>query len=146
MDTTRQSDAVIDYTNHRGERASRTVCPQRIFWGKTEWHPQRQWLLDAWDYEKNADRTFACAQIHSWRSVGAKQTVDEMVVTQLKRSMERNARMVNRLNVLAERAVKVNPADLTPHDLLLLVTSGFTEAITSITKDEEPKWPVVLTK
>lgn len=60
-------DVVIDYTNWRGERGERTIRPDRIYWGTTDWHPQPQWLLDAFDAEKGQLRTFAMKDVHSWR-------------------------------------------------------------------------------
>lgn len=57
----------IDYTNHRGERAFRTVRPIDFYFGWTEWHPKPQWLMKAHDLEKDAYREFAMDQIHSWR-------------------------------------------------------------------------------
>lgn len=72
----RPQDIVIDYTNHRGERRERTVRPDRylgmaaLFFGATEHHPGEQWVLHAWDYEKQAWRTFAMKDIHSWRPAG----------------------------------------------------------------------------
>lgn len=46
------------YTNWRGETAERTIIPQCIWFGSTEWHPEPQWLLTAIDMEKNAERDF----------------------------------------------------------------------------------------
>ena len=37
----------------------RTITPKRIWWGATDWHPEPQWLLTAFDAEKQADRDFA---------------------------------------------------------------------------------------
>lgn len=54
------------YKNHRGEVAIRQVVPQRVYFGKTEWHPEQQWLLDAYDAVKGADRTFAMKDISDW--------------------------------------------------------------------------------
>jgi hypothetical protein len=59
---------VIDYTNWRGERALRRIEPVGIYWGSNEWHPKEQWLLDARDYGKREQRTFAMKDIHSWKS------------------------------------------------------------------------------
>lgn len=56
----------IDYTNYRGERGVRTIYPERVFWGRNEWHPIDQWLMEAFDVEKNALRTFAMKDIHGW--------------------------------------------------------------------------------
>ena len=49
----------LTYTNWRGETAQRTITPKRIWWGATDWHPEPQWLLTAFDAEKQADRDFA---------------------------------------------------------------------------------------
>jgi predicted DNA-binding transcriptional regulator YafY len=58
----------IVYTNYRGETALREVLPQRIWFGATEWHPEKQWLLDAIDLEKDAPRSFALRDIKSYDS------------------------------------------------------------------------------
>lgn len=50
---------IVEYTNYRGETARRVIIPIRFWWGSTEWHPQEQWMLSAWDVEKNARRDFA---------------------------------------------------------------------------------------
>lgn len=95
----------IDYTNHRGERAVRTIQPRAIAFDMTEWHPDQQWLLEAYDVEKGAGRTFAMKDIHGWdvKPGPAGQTVDGMMAAQLRRSMELNARMKIRLQrLLAE--------------------------------------------
>lgn len=56
----------IDYTNHRGERRWRHIEPRKIYWGRTEWHPNDQHLLHAWDLDKMCDRDYAMAGIHAW--------------------------------------------------------------------------------
>ena len=61
-------DVTIDYTNHRGERFTRTIRPVRIWFGSTEWHDQDQWMLEAHDYSRNALRNFSLADIHRWSS------------------------------------------------------------------------------
>ena len=61
------SNAVeIDYTNYRGERAKRLIRPMSICFAANEYHPTVQWLIEAVDLEKDAIRTFAMTQIHSW--------------------------------------------------------------------------------
>lgn len=47
------------YTNYRGETAPRTIIPRSTRFAATEWHPEPQWLLLAFDVEKNSDREFA---------------------------------------------------------------------------------------
>lgn len=49
----------LTYTNWRGETAERTIIPQGIWFGSTDWHPEPQWLLKAIDTEKGAERDFA---------------------------------------------------------------------------------------
>ena len=56
----------ILYTNYRGETAIRKIIPKKIWFGSTDWHPGEQWLLDAEDLEKKADRSFAMKDIKSW--------------------------------------------------------------------------------
>lgn len=58
---------IIDYVNHRGERALRKIKPLKMWFGATAFHPEHQWLLDAVDVEKSLERTFALASIVNWR-------------------------------------------------------------------------------
>jgi len=58
----------IRYTNYRGETADRQIVPIRIRFGSSEWHPEEQWLLDAFDLDRNADRSFALKDVLQWRS------------------------------------------------------------------------------
>jgi predicted DNA-binding transcriptional regulator YafY len=62
-------DVTILYTNYRGEKGWRKIRPIRIWFGRTEWHPASQWLLDAWDVEKDTSRSFAIQDIHEWKSM-----------------------------------------------------------------------------
>lgn len=59
---------IIDYTNWRGERAVRIIEPITFYWGKNEFHPEPQWLLEAIDYDKKERRVFAMKCIHEWRA------------------------------------------------------------------------------
>lgn len=63
--------ANIDYTNYRGERGLRSIVPMFTSFGSTEFHPEPQWLLQAFDVEKRAERTFAMRDIHSFDAKGA---------------------------------------------------------------------------
>lgn len=51
--------AAFTYRNHRGEVARRRVLPTSIRFAATEWHPEPQWLMDAWDLDRQAERAFA---------------------------------------------------------------------------------------
>ena len=61
-----REEVVIDYTNWRGERSTLLIHPIRIDFENSEWHPETQWVLYAVDVEKNAVRSFAMKDIHSW--------------------------------------------------------------------------------
>lgn len=56
----------IVYTNYRGETARRKIVPRRLWYGATRWHPDEQWLLDAFDIEKASARSFALRDIKSY--------------------------------------------------------------------------------
>jgi len=62
---------VIDYTNYRGERETYRISIGlgSLAFGYNEYHPEPQWLLNAWVLEdgKTKFRTFAMKNIHSWR-------------------------------------------------------------------------------
>ena len=66
MDTSDEKAVKILYTNYRGETALRTIVPARLFFGKTDWHPEPQWLLDAFDVEKAQNRAFAMKDVRAW--------------------------------------------------------------------------------
>jgi predicted DNA-binding transcriptional regulator YafY len=53
----------FEYINWEGKKGVRAVKPLEIWFGKTEWHPEDQWLLRAWDIEKDAERNFALKDI-----------------------------------------------------------------------------------
>lgn len=57
----------IRYTNYRGETADRTIIPKRLRFASSEWHPEEQWLLDAYDIDREAERSFAIKDIINWK-------------------------------------------------------------------------------
>lgn len=96
--------AIVDYTNHRGERRIRTIEPRGIFWGSTPHHPEDQWLLEVYDFDKKTERTYALKDIHSWAPAdSASGRSMASFAKQLQLSIERNARMVTRLKALQDR-------------------------------------------
>ncbi len=60
------SEVRITYTNHRGETKDYRIKPRRIWHGATPWHPERGWLLDAVDLDRDEERTFAIRDIRHW--------------------------------------------------------------------------------
>lgn len=57
---------LIDYTNWRGIRSKRYIRPISIRFENSEFHPETQWVLEAVALDKNAIRSFAMKDIHSW--------------------------------------------------------------------------------
>lgn len=51
----------FEYKNWRGEVSVRSVSPRRLWVGSTEYHPDRQWFLHAYDHGKGQLRDFALA-------------------------------------------------------------------------------------
>lgn len=51
------------YKNWQGSIAERTAQVISLVYGVTEWHLEPQWLLHAYDLDKNAERLFALRDI-----------------------------------------------------------------------------------
>ena len=64
-DTPKEAVSIL-YTNHRNETSIRRIVPERIWFGKTEWHLEEQWILFAFDIEKGAERGFALKDVKAW--------------------------------------------------------------------------------
>lgn len=90
----------IDYTNHRGERSVRLIYPYGLEFKSTEWHPDEQWILEAYDFEREAPRGFAWTSVHSVCGANKQSTIDTSIAKQLQRSIEKNGRMKLALNEL----------------------------------------------
>lgn len=61
-----EKEILIRYTNYRGETALRRIIPISLRFGSTEWHPRPQWLLEAFDLDRRAERAFALKDILEW--------------------------------------------------------------------------------
>jgi predicted DNA-binding transcriptional regulator YafY len=55
------------YRNFKGRTAVRRVRPIRLWFGSTCYYPVPQWLLKAFDLDKQAQRDFAFAGIRDWQ-------------------------------------------------------------------------------
>jgi len=53
----------FEYCNWEGRKAIRQARPISIRFGKSEWHPKPQWLLLAFDIDREAEREFAMADM-----------------------------------------------------------------------------------
>ena len=60
----------ILYTNWKNETRYRTIIQISIEFKSTEWHKETQWILNAIDVEKNAQRAFAIKDIKEWQKSG----------------------------------------------------------------------------
>jgi predicted DNA-binding transcriptional regulator YafY len=56
----------ILYTNWKGETSYRNIIPKTIEFKSTEWHKEEQWILNAFDIDKQSDRGFALKDIREW--------------------------------------------------------------------------------
>jgi hypothetical protein len=69
------------YSNYKGEIAERRVSARYLWNGETEYHPDPQWLLHAYDIDKAAPRDFAVKDISNVRLTYAGN--DEPVIEKL---------------------------------------------------------------
>ena len=61
-----ESALVFAYkTNKKKAALTCRVYPRRIFYGSTERHSEMQWLMEAFDFDKQQDRIFALKYIQS---------------------------------------------------------------------------------
>lgn len=63
----------ILYTNWRGEEGLRNVIVDKLLYGSNTYHPAPQFLLQGFDIDKKAMRTFAIKdvkEIFVWNSTG----------------------------------------------------------------------------
>jgi hypothetical protein len=77
MDLDPEKVMTAHYTNHRGESGTRRIVPTRIRWGSTAWHTRPQWLMDAFDLDKGAERTFALAKMTMFGESGIERRQDK---------------------------------------------------------------------
>lgn len=59
------------YVDSKGLRICRRVVPDRIWFGRTDWVPEPQWLLDAYDPERHVTRSYPMSrvEVHSVNNV-----------------------------------------------------------------------------
>lgn len=47
------------YVNYKGETSTRNAIVKEVFFGSNKWHNEPQFLIKAWDLEKDDIRVFA---------------------------------------------------------------------------------------
>jgi hypothetical protein len=53
----------FEYKNWKGEVSLRKAIPIEIWYGYTDYHTSEQWMMKAWDVDKQAKRDFAMRDI-----------------------------------------------------------------------------------
>ena len=43
----------FEYINYKGIKSTRNVIPVSLYFGSTEFHPENQWLMVAYDLDKH---------------------------------------------------------------------------------------------
>ena len=74
--TDKNKQITINYTNWKGATADRVVEPVKIWFGTTQWHPNEQWFLTAFDVSKQAEREFALKDINKIGAVEKETQLD----------------------------------------------------------------------
>lgn len=59
MDIKWEAPFKVMYRNYKGVVSERTIVAWKLYWGSTEYHPEPQWILTAWDESKKDYRDFA---------------------------------------------------------------------------------------
>lgn len=75
----RERTVTAVYTNWKNETEVRRFIPLELYFGKTEYHPEEQWLLLAWDLEKEAERTYALKDFHGGFTGSKHKSVSEII-------------------------------------------------------------------
>jgi predicted DNA-binding transcriptional regulator YafY len=57
----------IVYTNWQKKTSVRNILPRKIFFGATKYHLSPQWILEAFDIDKQEVRFFAMKDIIKWK-------------------------------------------------------------------------------
>lgn len=53
----------VKYKNWQGKVGIRTIVPARVYYGHTDYHKEDQWLMEVFDIDKDAPRTYALMDI-----------------------------------------------------------------------------------
>lgn len=57
----------FEYRDRTGQVATRRVMPLEIWFGTNAFYKTPQWLLKAFDLDKEADHDFALKDVREWR-------------------------------------------------------------------------------
>lgn len=54
----------FDYVNYKGKKDTREAVPLYVHHGSSEWHPEPQWMMRAYDCFKCEERDFALKDMY----------------------------------------------------------------------------------
>lgn len=66
----------FDYINWRGEFGHRKVKVKNVYFGFTKFHSKEQWIMEAYDLVKQADRFFAISDMSNIKELNEMSTVN----------------------------------------------------------------------
>jgi hypothetical protein len=72
----------IGYINHRGKFGVRRIFPTGVRYGITPYHTTPQWLLDCFDFDKKAPRTYALTDLVQVPQVRPEDLGDYLALTE----------------------------------------------------------------
>lgn len=130
---------VFWYKNHRGEERYRRVQPIRIYYGRTDYYPEPQWLLAADDLEKNCEyRVFAMANI---RDVVGPQDVEFTLALHQRDSAPQSVTADQRgfvdRAIKAKRMLRMNPGYIGTADAAESLIDDMLAALTALDRDDK---------
>jgi hypothetical protein len=132
------------YTNWRGEQSTRRVWPIRLWYGATEYHPDKQWFLKAFDTDKQAERDFALRDIRNLQPDQAALDVAQGRQTEAERRADALERE-RAADHTAFRSIKYHAdnghQDRPVHVRLRMISKTANERIDAALAQQEPDQP-----
>ena len=68
VDVNEEEVVEIGYRNWRGETAQTKIIPEHIFFGSVEWNLEDQWILTAYDLQRDGYSQFPLKDVFSWKA------------------------------------------------------------------------------
>lgn len=59
----------LEYVNYKGKLKTYNIVPNIIWFGKTEYHPEDQWLMSGYDIDDLKIKDFAMKDIQKWNPI-----------------------------------------------------------------------------
>lgn len=56
-------EITFDYTNWKGKKSSRSAIVEGFYFGNTEYHTDKQWLLKGYDLDKESERVYSMSDM-----------------------------------------------------------------------------------